>query len=250
MRIVRAAYQNERFYAILEAERVIRLTGTPYAGIVHDGREYALEDVRLIAPAEPTKIVCVGKNYKAHADEMKEGQPEEPLLFLKPSTCIVGNEETVVYPNLSKRVDYEAELGVVIGRAAHAVQPGHAHEYIFGYTCLNDVTARDIQKGDGQWTRGKGFDTFCPTGPYIETEFSPETAEITTLLNGKIVQHSPVSAMMHGIDKLICYITQCMTLLPGDIIATGTPSGIGSMQRGDTVEVRITGLGTLRNIVR
>ena len=250
MRIVRAAYQNERFYAILEAERVIRLTGTPYAGIVHDGREYALEDVRLIAPAEPTKIVCVGKNYKAHADEMKEGQPEEPLLFLKPSTCIVGNEETVVYPNLSKRVDYEAELGVVIGRAAHAVQPGHAHEYIFGYTCLNDVTARDIQKGDGQWTRGKGFDTFCPTGPYIETEFSPETAEITTLLNGKIVQHSPVSAMMHGIDKLICYITQCMTLLPGDIIATGTPSGIGSMQRGDTVEVCITGLGTLRNIVR
>ena len=250
MRIVRAAYQNERFYAILEAERVIRLTGTPYAGIVHDGREYALEDVRLIAPAEPTKIVCVGKNYKAHADEMKEGQPEEPLLFLKPSTCIVGNEETVVYPNLSKRVDYEAELGVVIGRAAHAVQPGHAHEYIFGYTCLNDVTARDIQKGDGQWTRGKGFDTFCPTGPYIETEFSPETAEITTLLNGKIVQHSPVSAMMHGIDKLICYITQCMTLLPGDIIATGTPSGIGSMQRGDTVEVRITGLGTLRNTVR
>lgn len=169
---------------------------------------------------------------------------------MKPSTSVIACGEAVIYPEISHRLDYEGELAVVIGKRAHNVQKGNSAEYIFGYTCLNDVTARDIQKSDPQWTRGKGFDTFCPTGPYIETEFSPETAEITTLLNGKIVQHSPVSAMMHGIDKLICYITQCMTLLPGDIIATGTPSGIGSMQRGDTVEVRITGLGTLRNIVR
>lgn len=247
MRIVRAAYQNERFYAILEAERVIRLTGMPYAGIVRDGREYALEGVRLIAPAEPTKIVCVGKNYKAHADEMKEGQPEEPLLFLKPSTCIVGNEEAVVYPNLSKRVDYEAELGVVIGRAAHAVQPGHAHEYIFGYTCLNDVTARDIQKGDGQWTRGKGFDTFCPIGPWIETEFDAGNARVRSILNGEVRQDSTTAMMTHSIDKLICYMSACLTLLPGDVIATGTPEGIGPMQRGDVIEVEIEGIGTLKN---
>ena len=178
---------------------------------------------------------------------MKEGQPEEPLLFLKPSTCIVGNEETVVYPNLSKRVDYEAELGVVIGRAAHAVQPGHAHEYIFGYTCLNDVTARDIQKGDGQWTRGKGFDTFCPIGPWIETEFDGGNARVRSILNGEVRQDSTTAMMTHSIDKLICYMSACMTLLPGDVIATGTPEGIGPMQRGDVIEVEIEGIGTLKN---
>ena len=247
MRIVRAKHQDEVFYAILEKDAVERLNGTPYDGIERDGRKYSVADVQLLAPAEPTKIVCVGKNYKAHADEMKEGQPEEPLLFLKPNTCIVGNGDNVVYPALSKRVDYEAELGVVIGKKAHAVESGHAAEYIFGYTCLNDVTARDIQKGDGQWTRGKGFDTFCPIGPWIETELDAGNMRIRSILNGEVRQDSTTAMMTHSIDKLICYMSACMTLLPGDIIATGTPEGIGPMQRGDVIEVEIEGIGTLKN---
>ena len=252
MKIVRFRLkpEAETFYGVLDGLSIKRLSAEPYDGLHFTGDEYAADSVIFDAPCEPSKIVAVGKNYRAHADEMGEGFPPEPLRFLKPSTSVIACGEAVIYPEISHRLDYEGELAVVIGKRAHNVQKGSSAEYIFGYTCLNDVTARDIQKSDPQWTRGKGFDTFCPTGPYIETEFSPETAEITTLLNGKIVQHSPVSAMMHGIDKLVCYITQCMTLLPGDIIATGTPSGIGSMQRGDTVEVRITGLGTLRNIVR
>ena len=247
MRIVRAKYQDEVFYAILEKDAVERLNGAPYDGIVRDGRKYSVENVQLLAPAEPTKIVCVGKNYKAHADEMKEGQPEEPLLFLKPNTCIVGNGDDVVYPAQSKRVDYEAELGVVIGKKAHEVELGHAAEYIFGYICLNDVTARDIQKGDGQWTRGKGFDTFCPIGPWIETELDAGNTRIRSILNGEVRQDSTTAMMTHSIDKLICYMSACMTLLPGDIIATGTPEGIGPMQRGDVIEVEIEGIGTLKN---
>ena len=247
MRIVRAKYQGEVFYAILEKDAVERLNGAPYDGIVRDGRKYSVENVQLLAPAEPTKIVCVGKNYKAHADEMKEGQPEEPLLFLKPNTCIVGNGDDVVYPAQSKRVDYEAELGVVIGKKAHEVELGHAAEYIFGYICLNDVTARDIQKGDGQWTRGKGFDTFCPIGPWIETELDAGNTRIRSILNGEVRQDSTTAMMTHSIDKLICYMSACMTLLPGDIIATGTPEGIGPMQRGDVIEVEIEGIGTLKN---
>jgi len=247
MRFIRAEYQNETFYAILEDDRVIRLNGIPYDAIEREGSEYALQDVKLLAPAEPSKIVCVGKNYKAHADEMKEGQPEEPLLFLKPNTCVVGPEDGIVYPIESNRVDYEAELAVVIGKKAHRVEKGHAAEYIFGYTCLNDVTARDIQKGDGQWTRGKSFDTFCPIGPWIETELDAENTGIRSILNGEIKQNSNTNMMTHSIDKLICYMSACMTLLPGDIIATGTPEGISPMKVGDVIEIEVDGIGKLRN---
>ena len=232
---------------MLSDGEVKRLKGLPYDGIEEDGRSYPLSEVVLLAPAEPTKIVAVGKNYKAHADEMGEGRPEEPLLFIKPSTSIVGNGDDVVYPVISRRLDYEGELGVVIGKKCHAVEPGHSKEVIFGYTCLNDVTARDIQKAVSQWTRGKGFDTFCPIGPHIETELDADNAEIETRVNGEVKQHSNTRCMTHDVDKLVCYITECMTLLPGDIIATGTPEGIGPMQRGDTVEVEIEGIGILRN---
>lgn len=247
MKITRAKIEGESFYAVLDGEKLIRLKGLPYECIVEDGRVYDVKDAELLPPAEPTKIVAVGKNYKAHADEMGEGRPEEPLLFIKPSTCIVGNNDEVVYPVISHRLDYEGELGVVIGKKCHAVEPGHAKDYIFGYTCLNDVTARDIQKAVSQWTRGKGFDTFCPIGPHIETEFDPYNAPIESRLNGEVRQHSNTSMMTHDVDKLVCYITECMTLLPGDIIATGTPEGIGSMQRGDVIEVEIGGIGILRN---
>ncbi|MBO4563330.1 MAG: fumarylacetoacetate hydrolase family protein [Clostridia bacterium] len=247
MKIIRAEYSNEAFYAILDGNKAKRLSHAPYDGIVLDGREYSVEDIKLLPPAEPSKVVAVGKNYRAHADEMGEGQPEEPLLFLKPSTSIVGNNDDVVYPAISHRLDYEGELGVVIGKKCHAVQPGHSSEVIFGFTCLNDITARDIQKAVSQWTRGKGFDTFCPIGPHIETELDAYNAPIETRVNGEVRQHSNTNCMTHDVDKLVCYITECMTLLPGDIIATGTPEGIGSMQRGDVVEVEIGGIGVLRN---
>lgn len=249
MRYIRATHKDEdaAFYAEIKEGKALRLTGAPYEQIEYDGREYALETLKLLAPAEPSKIVCVGKNYWAHAEEMQEGHPEEPLLFLKPSTCIVGMDDGVVYPALSKRLDYEGELGVIIGKRAHAVKSGTARDYIFGYTCLNDVTARDIQKGDPQWTRGKGYDTLCPIGPWIETELNAQNVALETRLNGEVKQKSSTSLMTHDIDKLICYMSECMTLLPGDIVATGTPEGIGPMQRGDIIEVEIEGIGVLRN---
>ena len=247
MKFIRAEFEGEAFYAILEGESVVRLARAPYDSVEKDGRVYPVLAVKLLPPAEPTKIVAVGKNYKAHADEMGEGRPEEPLLFLKPSTSIVGDGDDVVYPAISHRLDYEGELGVVIGKRCHACEPGHSGEFIFGYTCLNDITARDIQKAVSQWTRGKGFDTFCPIGPHIETEIDPTHAPIETRVNGEVKQRSTIDMMTHDVDKLVCYISECMTLLPGDIIATGTPEGIGPMQSGDTVEVEIGGIGTLHN---
>lgn len=249
MKIIRARVDGESFYAVLDGETAKRLTGLPYDGIKEDGRVYPIGSLELLPCAEPSKIVAVGKNYRAHADEMGEGQPEEPLLFLKPNTCIVGNNDNVVYPEISHRLDYEGELGVVIGKKCRFVKPGESKDVIFGYTCLNDVTARDIQKAVFQWTRGKGFDTFCPIGPHIETELDDTCAPIETRLNGVVKQHSTTGFMTHSVDRLICYITESMTLLPGDIIATGTPEGIGSMQRGDTVEVEIGGIGILRNTI-
>lgn len=247
MKIVRAKHNDSTFYGVIDGQTVNRLAHEPYSDIEYTGISYALDEVTLLAPAEPSKIVAVGKNYKAHADEMGEGNPTEPLLFIKPNTCIVGNGDDVVYPEISKRLDYEGELGVVIGKTAKDVKKGESGNFIFGYTCLNDVTARDIQKSDPQWTRGKSFDTFCPIGPHIETELDAMNADISTRVNGEIKQDSNTRCMTHDIDTLICYITQCMTLLPGDIVATGTPEGIGSMQRGDTVEVEIKGIGVLKN---
>ncbi|MBR3299572.1 MAG: fumarylacetoacetate hydrolase family protein [Clostridia bacterium] len=250
MKIIRAEFNGECFYGVLNGEEVLRLKSAPYDAIEYTGEKLKLSEVVLLPPAEPSKIVCIGKNYKAHADEMGEGQPPEPVLFIKPNTCIVYDGEDVVYPEMSNRVDYEGELGVVIGKRASKVQKGHAAEYILGYTCLNDVTARDIQKSPTQgtqWTRGKGFDTFCPIGPHIETELDAQNVELETRLNGEVKQHSNTNLMTHGIDSLICFITEGMTLLPGDIVATGTPEGIGSMQRGDVVEVEIEGIGTLKN---
>ncbi|MEG1548592.1 MAG: fumarylacetoacetate hydrolase family protein [Clostridia bacterium] len=248
MRIVRVMVDNERFYAVM-ADKLMRLSAAPYEGFIYDGRQYDIAEATLLAPAEPSKLVCIGKNYWAHAQEMNEGSPDEPLLFIKPNTCVIGHNGVICYPEISRRVDYEGELAVVIGSQASNVQAGHAAQYIFGYTCANDVTARDIQKGDKQWTRGKGFDTFCPIGPWIETELDAQHAHIITRLNGEIRQDSNTLLMTHSIDKLICYITQCMTLLPGDIVLTGTPEGIGPMQRGDTVEVEIEGIGVLQNTI-
>jgi 2-keto-4-pentenoate hydratase/2-oxohepta-3-ene-1,7-dioic acid hydratase in catechol pathway len=197
----------------------------------------------------PSKVVAVGLNYRSHAREMNMELPEEPMLFMKPSTSIIGPLADIIYPAMSQRVDYEGELGVVIGKTCRNISKLAAPAYIFGYTCLNDVTARDLQKKDGQFTRSKGFDTFCPIGPCIETELDPASVRIETKLNGQLRQETSTDDLICPVYGLVAFISQVMTLLPGDIIATGTPSGIGPMQPGDEVEIHISGIGTLRNRV-
>ncbi|MDO5111338.1 MAG: fumarylacetoacetate hydrolase family protein [Clostridia bacterium] len=253
MRIVRFSYNDQISYGELRGDTVYPITGLPYEGLAFTGEKLPLADVTLLAPCAPSKVVCVGKNYRDHVAEMADGTadvPEAPLLFIKPNTCVIGPEEKIVYPACSERVDYEAELGVVIGKAAHNIAPGTAKDYIFGYTCLNDVTARDIQKREGQWTRGKGFDTFCPIGPWIETALDAQHTGLRSRLNGETRQDSNTENMIHSIDTLLCVMSECMTLLPGDVIATGTPAGIGPMQKGDVIEVEIDGIGILRNTLR
>ncbi len=250
MRVARVALGGEAFYALLRGEKALRLLGLPFEGLEETGEVYPISALRLLAPCQPSKVVCVGKNYRDHVAEMADGTaevPEDPILFIKPSTAVIGPEDEICYPSCSNRVDYEAELGVVIGRRAHNIAPGTAREYIFGYTCLNDVTARDIQKREGQWTRGKGFDSFCPVGPWIETDLDAQKLALRSRLNGEARQNGNTSMMIHSIDKLLCVMSECMTLLPGDLIATGTPAGIGPMKKGDTVEVEIEGVGILRN---
>ncbi len=249
MKLCRASVENEVFYGLIENGAVRRLFGTPFEEVLPDGRVYALNEVHLLAPAQPSKVVCIGKNYYAHAMEMQSTPPEQPLLFLKPSTAVIGPEDVILYPPDSARVDYEAELGIVISRRCKDVPAEEFSEVVLGYTCINDVTARDLQAKDGQWTRAKGYDTFCPVGPWIETELNPFSVKVESRLNGKVCQSESTSIMMHDVATLVAYISRVMTLLPGDVIATGTPAGIGPMQVGDIVEVEVEGIGVLRNRV-
>jgi 2-keto-4-pentenoate hydratase/2-oxohepta-3-ene-1,7-dioic acid hydratase in catechol pathway len=234
---------------------LVELTGDPlYVGIKPTQTEHRLADVRLLAPVIPrSKVVAIGKNYAAHAAEMGGEVPEEPMMFLKPNTSVVGPGDPVYYPPQSERVDYEGELAVVIGRICRDVPPEQATDVIFGYTIANDVTARDLQKKDVQFTRAKGFDSFCPLGPWIETNLDPQTfadgVSIQTHLNGDLVQDGSTKDLIFDIPTLIAHITSVMTLLPGDVILTGTPEGVGPMQIGDEVEVSIGGLGALTNTV-
>ncbi len=241
--------------------------GKPYTGVLEDGNIYEIEgdifqeykvtknkhplsEIRFLPPCTPTKIVAVGLNYRDHAAEMKKPIPEEPLLFMKPSTAVIGHEDKIIYPNhMASRLDYEGELAVVIGKTARWVEENEAFDYVFGYTCINDITARDLQIKDVQYTRAKGFDTFAPIGPVIETKLDPTDLEISTHLNDERRQHSRTSELIFNIPKLLVFISRVMTLLPGDIIATGTPSGIGPMKSGDIVKVEIEGIGVLRNYV-
>ena len=209
--------------------------------------EYPIERVQLLAPCQPTKVVAIGLNYRDHAEELKLALPEEPLLFLKPPSSVIAHEDRIVLPPQSRRVDYEAELAIVIGKTAKQVTQSEARDYILGYTCLNDVTARDLQTKDGQWTRSKGFDTFCPIGPWVETEIDPSDLKIELYLNGECKQQSRTSNLIFNSLQLVEFISGIMTLFPGDVIATGTTSGIGPMNHGDKVEVRIEGIGSLIN---
>jgi 2-keto-4-pentenoate hydratase/2-oxohepta-3-ene-1,7-dioic acid hydratase in catechol pathway len=217
-------------------------------GIISGGEVLALEDVQLLAPCQPTKIVCVGLNYVEHARELKMQIPEDPVLFIKPPSSVLAPEGMIVYPASSQQVDYEGELGVVIGKRMRNVPANEAENYILGYTCFNDVTARDLQRKDGQWTRAKSFDTFAPFGPWI-AKIDPTRADIETRVNGIVKQKSNTSDMIFGVPKLLEFISGVMTLEPGDVIATGTPTGVGPLQKGDTVEVEIKGIGTLKNSV-
>jgi 2-keto-4-pentenoate hydratase/2-oxohepta-3-ene-1,7-dioic acid hydratase in catechol pathway len=250
MRIVRFDMAGRTGYGILEGEQISVLWATPYNDGSQNttGEVMSLPEVTLLAPCEPTKIVALGLNYRDHAAEFGHPLPEEPLLFMKPSTAVIGPDEDIIYPAMSRRVDYEAELAVVIGRTCRHVKAEDFRDYVLGYTCINDVTARDLQKKDGQFTRSKSFDTFAPLGPWIETAIpDPDNLTVEAFLNGERRQHSSTSNMIFKVAAQVAFISRIMTLLPGDVIATGTPAGIGAMLPGDVVEIRVEGVGTLQN---
>jgi len=251
MRIVRFELMGRSGYGILEGEKISVLWGTPYDGLGNTtGEGMSLPEVRLLAPCEPTKIVALGLNYRDHAAEFGHPLPEEPLLFMKPSTAVIGPDEDIVYPAMSRQVDYEAELAVVIGRTCRHVKEEDFRDYVLGYTAINDVTARDLQRKDGQFTRSKSFDTFAPLGPWIETAIpDPDNLTVEAYLNGERRQHSSTANMVFGVATLVSFISRIMTLWPGDVIATGTPAGIGPMAPGDVVEIRVEGIGRLQNRV-
>ncbi|MGY0500778.1 fumarylacetoacetate hydrolase family protein [Nocardia sp. FBN12] len=221
----------------------------PFGTPTFTGRSWPLADIRLLAPILASKVICIGKNYAAHAAEMGGEAPVDPVIFIKPNTSIVGPNASIIMPPSSSQVDYEGELAVVIGRPCKDVSAAKAAEVILGYTVANDVTARDQQRHDGQWTRAKGYDTFCPLGPWIETALDPSDLEITTEVDGEIRQRSRTSLFLHDIPKIIEWISSVMTLLPGDVILTGTPEGVGPLQAGQNVSVTVEGIGTLTNPV-
>ena len=249
MKIVRFAADGRTKYGILTGESIQTIEGKPFRRIKPSDRRYRLSEVKLLAPCIPSKIVALGLNYRSHAEEVRADTPAEPLIFLKPPTAVIGPEDNIVLPPCSTRVDYECELAVVIKKPAWQVSRGEALDYVLGYTCFNDVSARDHQRNDVQWTRAKGFDTFAPFGPCIETEIDPSNVTLETYLNGELKQRGNTSDLIYSVPELISFISEVMTLLPGDIIATGTPSGIGPMHHGDTVEIKIEPVGTLRNYI-
>lgn len=249
MKYVRVEYQGETRWGVLEGETVLTLKKAPYEEICFDGDKIHLNECKLLAPCEPGKIVLVGKNYYDHAVEMNDGIPEHPILFMKGPNAINHHEGTICKPDFVERLDYEGELAIVIGKRAKNLTRENAREYILGFTCLNDVTARDVQKADGQWTRAKAMDGFAPIGPWITDETDGEDLKLETRLNGKNVQSSRTSMFMTKIPEMLAFITASMTLEPGDVVSTGTPAGIGPMQAGDMVEVEIESVGILRNYV-
>ena len=271
MRIARFAHGSDVGYGIVEdvqpdgAARVslsadtsglvvAELMGHPFGtgaeSVRLTGARFPLADVRLLAPVLPSKVIAIGKNYADHVAEMGGERPPEPVLFLKPSTAVIGPREPIVYPaSLSERVDFEGELAVVIGRLCRQVPPSRVPDVIFGYNCANDVTARDLLARDGQWDRAKGFDTFCPLGPWIETDADPADLELTTVVNGEIRQSTRTSLLLHSVTALVTFVSAVMTLLPGDVLLTGTPAGVGPLKDGDEVSVTIEGIGMLTNEV-
>ncbi|MFE6255804.1 fumarylacetoacetate hydrolase family protein [Agromyces sp. NPDC057865] len=254
MKIARFSHGDTIAFGIVDEEEdeLVVLKADPmFAGYEPTGARVPLAEARLLAPVIPrSKVVAVGKNYREHAEEMGGEAPAEPLLFLKPNTSVIGPGDAIVLPRQSEQVEHEGEVAVVIGRIAKNVAEADAASVIFGYTIANDVTARDLQRRDGQWTRAKGFDTFCPLGPVIDTELDLEGGTIETVVDGERRQHGRLADMVHSIPAIVAYASSVFTLLPGDVILTGTPAGVGPLVDGDTVEVTVSGLGTLSNPVR
>ncbi len=249
MRTCRFRVNGRERYGVVEGEAVRSLTAAPWAGGLPEGKPVPLGEVQLLAPVEPSKVVCVGRNYRAHAKELGNEVPTTPLLFLKPSTSVVGPQEAIRCPEQSSEVHHEAELGVVLARPLSRATAVEARAAVFGYTCLNDVTARDIQRAEKQFTRAKGFDTFCPIGPVIETALDPLDLSVACRVNGEERQRGTTRDMVFDPFALLAFISNVMTLLPGDVVATGTPDGVGAIRRGDWVEIEVSGVGVLRNPV-
>jgi 2-keto-4-pentenoate hydratase/2-oxohepta-3-ene-1,7-dioic acid hydratase in catechol pathway len=251
MRIVRfaPAAGGPGAYGVLEGDGpdavVAHLEGSPFEGLRTTGERTELSGVTLLAPVEPSKVVAFGRNYAEHAKELGNEVPEIPIVFLKPSTSVVGPGAVVEYPALTSDLHYEGELAVVIGRRCKAVPAGDVAGVVFGYTVANDLTMRDIQKSEGQWTRGKGFDGACPLGPWVETELDPSALSLRSTVNGELRQDGTTADMLRDVAECVSWVSQAMTLLPGDVVLTGTPAGVGSLQRGDDIAVTIEGIGTL-----
>lgn len=252
MRIARFVVDSDPMYGVIEGDEVTQIAGDPFFnGVQPTGQKFALDDVRLVAPIIPrSKIVCVGRNYADHVKELGNEVPASPLLFFKPNTSVVGPNEPVTLPSFSEEISYEAELAVVIGRICKDVPVQKVNDVIFGYTCANDLTARDAQRTDGQWARAKGWDGSCPLGPWIETELDTDNLRVTSRLDGETRQDGNTADMIWGIPELISYISEAFTLLPGDVILTGTPAGVGLVREGQRCEVEIEGIGTLQNVFR
>ena len=250
MKLVRFQVAGREACGILTGDEIGELEGDLSGSLKLLKSSYPLSQVRLLAPSSPSKVVAVGLNYRDHAHEMGFPIPENPVIFLKPPSSMIGPGDEIIFPAMSTRLDYEAELGVVIKDRVRNVSSDQASRHILGYTCVNDVTARDLQKQDGQWTRAKSFDTFCPAGPWIETDLDPDDLSVESYLNGQRKQASRTSQFIFNVNHLVSFISEIMTLCAGDLIITGTPSGIGPMKPGDEIEVRIEGIGSLKNVVR
>jgi 2-keto-4-pentenoate hydratase/2-oxohepta-3-ene-1,7-dioic acid hydratase in catechol pathway len=250
MRVARFGYNGEPRFGLVDGPELILLKGHPLVnGYETTNERVAIKEVKLLAPTIPSKVVCIGKNYADHIAEMGLPTQPEPTIFLKPSSSIIGPGDPIVLPRQSERVELEAELAIVIGQIAKDVTVDSAMEYIWGFTVANDVTARDLQASDDQWARSKGFDSFCPIGPWIETEFVPEGQIIESRINGEVQQAGTIDQMIHGVAEIVSYVSENMTLLPGDIILTGTPAGITTISAGDIVECEVEGVGNLFNPV-
>lgn len=251
MRIARYRFEQEVGYGIADGQVIREIAGTPFpvAAIEVTRVEHDIDEVDLLAPVLPTKIIAVARNYAEHAAEMGGTVPAEPVIFLKPSTSVIGPEGIIRLPAQSRHVEHEAELAVVIGRLCKDVPLERVPEVVLGYTCANDVTARDLQAGDGQWGRAKGFDTFCPLGPWIETDLDPADLALICEVNEQVRQDGNTADMVRSVPELVAWISSVMTLVPGDVILTGTPAGVGPLRNGDTVTVTIEGIGTLDNLV-
>lgn len=251
MKYLRYSINGKKYYGILNDDNTVeKLKGTPFDNYEKSGEILKLDEIKIETPCDFTKAVCIGLNYRDHAQEFGLAIPEEPIVFIKPSTTAIAENEEVIKPSISKRLDYEAELAIIIKKDTHKIKVSQVDDYVLGYTCANDITARDLQPKQGQWTIAKSFDTFCPFGPYIATDIDPTNLKISSVLNGKVMQESNTSNLIFSIKFLVSYLSQVMTLKKGDIILTGTPGGISGMEKGDEIKVIIENVGTLTNKIR